>query len=196
MLTERTDAPTMDPTQALLENQVAARPPLPAQGSGTGMSRTLYDCPRISRRITTTLFATQSLARAAFIACGTVSALVVIQLSGDAAWAGVPAAVLQLAGAFAALVVGATTERVAKYIKTGQVYNEIDDQDLFMFAFNKSNFRSSKYDFISYTNGGLVEIERSSIKDKVLLKGFLEAVEKKLKPINESIKVIYQKHSI
>ena len=40
------------------------------------MSRTLYDCPRISRRITTTLFATQSLARAAFIACGTVSALV------------------------------------------------------------------------------------------------------------------------
>jgi len=78
------------------------------------MSRTLYDCPRISRRITTTLFATQSLARAAFIACGTVSALVIIQLGGDAAWAGVPAAVLQLAGAFAALVVGATTERLGR----------------------------------------------------------------------------------
>jgi MFS family permease len=78
------------------------------------MSRTLYDCPRISRRITTTLFATQSLARAAFIACGTVSALVGIRLSGDAAWAGVPAAVLQLAGAFAALAVGATTERIGR----------------------------------------------------------------------------------
>ena len=104
----------MDPTQALLENQVAARQPLSAQGSGKGMSRTLYDCPRISRRITTTLFATQSLARAAFIACGTVSALVVIQLSGDAAWAGVPAAVLSMAGAFAALVVGATTERLGR----------------------------------------------------------------------------------
>jgi MFS family permease len=78
------------------------------------MSRTLYDCPRISRRITTTLFATQSLARAAFIACGTVSALVGIQLAGDAAWAGVPAAVLQLAGAFAALLVGATTERLGR----------------------------------------------------------------------------------
>ena len=78
------------------------------------MSRTLYDCPRISRRITTTLFATQSLARAAFIACGTVSALVIIQLSGDAAWAGVPAAVLQLSGAFAALAVGATTERLGR----------------------------------------------------------------------------------
>jgi MFS family permease len=60
------------------------------------------------------MFATQSLARAAFIACGTVSALVGIQLSGDAAWAGVPAAMLQLAGAFAALVVGATTERIGR----------------------------------------------------------------------------------
>lgn len=86
-------------------------------------------------------------------------------------------------------------KKVEKYIKTGQVYNEIDDQDLFMFAFNKSNFRSSKYDFISYTNGGLVEIERSSIKDKILLKGFMESVEKNLNPINESIKAMYQKYS-
>jgi MFS family permease len=78
------------------------------------MSRTLYDCPRISRRITTTLFATGGLVRAAFIACGTVSALVGIQLGGDAAWAGVPSAVLQLAGAFAALAVGATTERIGR----------------------------------------------------------------------------------
>jgi MFS family permease len=78
------------------------------------MSRTLYDCPRISRRITTTLFASQSLARAAFLACGTVSALVGIQLGGDAAWAGVPSAVLLLAGAFAALAVGVTTDRIGR----------------------------------------------------------------------------------
>lgn len=78
------------------------------------MSRTLYDCPRISRRITVTLFATQSLARAAFITCSTVSALVAIQLTGDAVWAGVPAAVLQLAGALAAVAVGATTERIGR----------------------------------------------------------------------------------
>ena len=60
------------------------------------------------------MFATQSLARAAFIASGTVGALAAIELSGDAAWAGVPAAVLQLAGAFAALAVGATTERIGR----------------------------------------------------------------------------------
>ena len=78
------------------------------------MSRTLYDCPRISRRITGTLFATQSLARAAFVASGTVAALVGIELAGDPAWAGVPAAVLQLAGALAALAVAATTERIGR----------------------------------------------------------------------------------
>ena len=87
-------------------------------------------------------------------------------------------------------------QKVEKYIRTGQVYDEIDDPDLFMFAFNKSNFRSSKYDFISYTNDGLVEIERSSIKDETLLKGFLDAVEKRLSPINDSIKAIYQKYSL
>ena len=53
------------------------------------MSRTLYDCPRISRRVTGTLFAAQSLSQAAFIAIGTVSALVAVHLGGQEAWAGV-----------------------------------------------------------------------------------------------------------
>lgn len=86
-------------------------------------------------------------------------------------------------------------QKVEKYIKTGQIYNEIDDPDLFMFAFNKSNFHSKKYDFVSYTNNGLVEIERSSIKDEKFFNGFMDAVEKTLRPINESIISIYQKYS-
>jgi len=86
-------------------------------------------------------------------------------------------------------------QKVEKYIRNGQVYDEIDDQDLFMFAFNKSNFRSTKYDFVSYTNNGLVEIERSSIKDEKLFNGFMDAVEKRLRPINESINSIYQEYS-
>jgi MFS family permease len=87
-----------------------------AMGSGREgrAGRTLYDCPRISRRIGVTLFATASLAQAAFIACGTVSALVVLALSGDVARAGVPAAVLRLASAFAAPVVAALTERLGR----------------------------------------------------------------------------------
>jgi MFS family permease len=78
------------------------------------MSRTLYDCPSISRRITSTLFGAESLARAAFIASGTVSALVILELTGNAAWAGVPSAVQQLSAAFAALLVGAVTERIGR----------------------------------------------------------------------------------
>jgi len=86
-------------------------------------------------------------------------------------------------------------QKVEKYIKTRQIYNEIDDPDLFMFAFNKSNFRSKKYDFVRYTNNGLVEIERSSIKDEKLFNGFMDAVGKRLRPINESILSMYQKYS-
>ncbi len=78
------------------------------------MSRTLYDCPRISRRVTGTLFAAQSLSQAAFIAIGTVSALVAVYLGGQEAWAGVPSAVLRVAGAFAALGVAAIGERLGR----------------------------------------------------------------------------------
>jgi MFS family permease len=77
-------------------------------------SRTLYDCPRITRRIGVTLFATESLAQTAFIACGTVSVLAGVALSGDVARAGVPAAVLRLTSAFAAPVVAALTERLGR----------------------------------------------------------------------------------
>lgn len=87
-------------------------------------------------------------------------------------------------------------QKVEKYIKTGRIYNEINDPDLFMFAFNKSNFRSKKYDFVKYANDGLVEIERSSIKDEKLFNGFMNAVGKRLKPINESILSMYQKYSL
>lgn len=85
---------------------------------------------------------------------------------------------------------------VEKYMTQGQVYDEFGDQDLFTFAFNKSNFRSSKYDFSRYaSDNGTVEIERSSIKDEALLKGFMDATEKALDPITESLKAIYAKYS-
>jgi hypothetical protein len=52
--------------------------------------KTVKDYSRIARRITVTLFATQSLVSAAFVVSGTVSAIVGAQLSGNPAWAGVP----------------------------------------------------------------------------------------------------------
>lgn len=69
---------------------------------------------RIARKIIVTLFATQSLVSAAFVASGTVSVIVAAQLSGNLAWAGVPSSVTQLGTACAALAVAATTDRIGR----------------------------------------------------------------------------------
>jgi len=84
--------------------------------------------------------------------------------------------------------------RVDEYVKRGKVFKEFEDPNLFTFAFNKSNFRSAKYDFVSYAGQGDVEIERSSIKDEELLKGFISVTEKVLGPIKESLNAIYARH--
>jgi MFS family permease len=57
---------------------------------------------RVARKITTILFAQQSLASAGFIAAATLNSIVGKELSQHANWAGVPTAVYLLAGAFAA----------------------------------------------------------------------------------------------
>ncbi len=73
----------------------------------------MEDYSKTAKGITTTLFATQSLGRAAFIMVGTVSAIVGAQLSGPA-WAGVPSAVLNGGAAFGALAVGAASDRFGR----------------------------------------------------------------------------------
>ncbi|EMS80861.1 sulfotransferase domain-containing protein [Desulfotignum phosphitoxidans] len=83
-------------------------------------------------------------------------------------------------------------KKVESSIKKGQIIQEISDPDLFMFAFNKSNFVSSKYDFVGYSKNGLVEIERSSIKNEMFFNGFIDAVEVPIKRVNGKIMDIYQ----
>jgi MFS family permease len=56
----------------------------------------------IARKITTVLFAQQSLASAGFIAASTLNAIVGNELSRHSGWAGVPSGVYMLAAAFAA----------------------------------------------------------------------------------------------
>lgn len=72
------------------------------------------DYSYLARKITATLFATQSLASAAFIVSGTVSSIVGAQLGGDLAWAGVPEATQQLGTAAAALVLGVVINRTGR----------------------------------------------------------------------------------
>jgi hypothetical protein len=80
---------------------------------------------------------------------------------------------------------------VRDYIHKGQVYETDLDDNLFTFAFNKSNFHSSKYDFVSLPGENGVEIERSSIKDENLLKGFMKTTEKALEEIHVELNAIY-----
>jgi MFS family permease len=60
----------------------------------------------IARKITTVLFAQQSLASAGFIAAATLNSIVGKELSQHADWAGIPTAAYLLAGAFAAFMWG------------------------------------------------------------------------------------------
>ncbi len=68
----------------------------------------------IARRITSTLFAAQSLGSAGFITAATVSTIAGAQISGHATWAGVPSAVYQLGGAFAAYGWGYGMDRLGR----------------------------------------------------------------------------------
>lgn len=72
------------------------------------------DTTRIARKITATLFAAQSLGSAGFITAATVSTIAGAQLSGHATWAGVPSAVYQLGGAFAAFGWGYGMDRLGR----------------------------------------------------------------------------------
>jgi hypothetical protein len=82
---------------------------------------------------------------------------------------------------------------VRDHIRKGRVYKAELDADLFTFAFNKSNFRSSKYDFVSFPGENGVEIERSSIKDENLLRGFMKATEKALADVRIELDAIHLK---
>ena len=73
----------------------------------------MTDFSKLARKITWVLFATQSLASAGFIASATINSIIGAELGGDA-YAGLPAAVYLLAGAFAASAWGYIMERIGR----------------------------------------------------------------------------------
>ncbi|MBI3166971.1 MAG: MFS transporter [Chloroflexi bacterium] len=68
----------------------------------------------LARKITTVLFAQQSLASAGFIAASTLNSIVGKELSQHANWAGVPTAVYLLAGAFSAFMWGYVYDAIGR----------------------------------------------------------------------------------
>jgi len=79
-------------------------------------------------------------------------------------------------------------------VKRGVLYEGHRDKDLQTFAFNKSNIKADKYDFIKLDDGRDVEVERSGIKDEKMLRGMMDAVADSLSPINTEIEKLWQKY--
>ncbi len=80
------------------------------------MAAVMSNHPRIARKITATLFASQSFGSAGIIAGNTVAAIVGAQLSGTPALAGIPGAVQFAGTAFAAFLVGILMEKTGRRI--------------------------------------------------------------------------------
>ena len=74
----------------------------------------LKDYNVVARKITRTLFLSQSVVSAALITTGTVNSIAGAELSGVIAWAGLPATVLLLSAALGALTWGILMERTGR----------------------------------------------------------------------------------
>lgn len=69
-----------------------------------------------------------------------------------------------------------TQKIIEEYLKKGEIYKPHEDEDLYKFAFNKTNLTSSKFSFKSYARLGDIHIERSTFKDEAVIQGFREAI--------------------
>jgi MFS family permease len=72
------------------------------------------DIPRLARKITLTLFTAMSLGSAGFIVAATVNTIVGAEISGNPAWAGLPAAVFTLGTAISAFLLGFAMDRFGR----------------------------------------------------------------------------------
>jgi MFS family permease len=72
------------------------------------------DYSRLARKITFTLFLAMSLGSAGMIVAATVTAIVGAEISGNPAWAGLPAAVLTLGAAIASFLLGFAMDRFGR----------------------------------------------------------------------------------
>ena len=76
-------------------------------------------------------------------------------------------------------------EKINKLINHNEVYNNYPDQDLFTFAFNKSNLISDKYDFKRYDWKQSTQIERSCFKDEAMSLAIWDIAEASANQVNE-----------
>lgn len=82
-------------------------------------------------------------------------------------------------------------KKVAGYISKGEICNEVDNPDLFVFNWNKSNIAQTSHAFKRYDRVGNIQIERSSMDDSDLIEDFSCFAQKKADYINDCLKDFY-----
>lgn len=73
---------------------------------------------------------------------------------------------------------------VQAYLDRGEVYRDFPDQDLFTFAFNKSNLVSDKFPFKRYAWREHTQVERSIFTDEAMMFRVWDAAEKAVGELN------------
>lgn len=66
---------------------------------------------------------------------------------------------------------------VAAYLRRGEVYRSTGDQDLFNFAFNKSNIDASSFNFKSHAPREWTHVERTCLADNFLVEAVSDTAE-------------------
>ena len=74
---------------------------------------------------------------------------------------------------------------VAAYIHRGQVYRSTGDQDLFNFAFNKSNIDATSFNFKSYAPREWTHVERTCLANDGLVEAISETAERCCEQMNQ-----------
>lgn len=79
-------------------------------------------------------------------------------------------------------------QRVAGFIRRGEVHRDFFDPDLFTFAFNKSNLVSDKFPFRRHGWRTHTQIERSIFKDEALEREIWDVAEDATRELNELLR--------
>jgi hypothetical protein len=86
--------------------------------------------------------------------------------------------------------------RVADLMNKGEVYDSFPDQDLFGFAFNKSNMDSSKFNFKSFDWKTATRVERSCFTDESLMMEAWEVADAATGRLNEMFCAVLAEESL
>ena len=81
-------------------------------------------------------------------------------------------------------------KKIEECVERGEAYTPKVDDNVFWFAFNKSNFVSDKFNFKTYDRLGDARIERSCFKDEPFVEAFRERMGSAVRTANEFLAAV------